>query len=388
MNQKEAVSKYQYSWIKSDDEKTQEFIIASYQQFLKYGTQNTLNALWSNFPKILGNDDKKIDEFNKIETLIALQKLETLLYKEGIAALKNDFQCAKVLDYVQLITGEIRYLKVSILLQSVNKELEVIEEWKYDDNNKLQFNYDLTKSPNLSKDDAINTLKNLYAYKPIKYDKIPYVIFFNNASKKGDLELVNGEYFALMDKDLSVLMEDSYISAPWIFSTDGNAVKDQIKKGLKSMKERVITINPQLALYDSQPMHLLQGSPQSQTLIQKIEKNITWIKKFAYMKSDTADMGTKNLHNAEVQEINSDFEDYIEAKANLREIQLTTFFNKFYAAMNVKEIIICGSTKWLTTEARKYAVDKNGVLLNQNQTPENIIDDFTNKGEDDGNYEN
>jgi len=40
------------------------------------------------------------------------------------------------------------------------------------------------------------------------------VIFFNNASKKGDLELVNGEYFALMDKDLSVLMEDSYISAP------------------------------------------------------------------------------------------------------------------------------------------------------------------------------
>jgi len=40
------------------------------------------------------------------------------------------------------------------------------------------------------------------------------------------------------------------------------------------MKERVITINPQLALYDSQPMHLLQGSPQSQTLIQKIEKNI------------------------------------------------------------------------------------------------------------------
>jgi len=57
-----------------------------------------------------------------------LQNLETLLYKEGIAALKNDFQCAKVLDYVQLITGEIRYLKVSILLQSVNKELEVIEE--------------------------------------------------------------------------------------------------------------------------------------------------------------------------------------------------------------------------------------------------------------------
>jgi len=63
------------------------------------------------------------------------------------------------------------------------------------------------------------------------------------------------------------------------------------------------------------------------------------------MKSDTADMGTKNLHNAEVQEINSDFEDYIEAKANLREIQLTTFFNKFYVASNVKEIIICGSTK-------------------------------------------
>ncbi|MGV2392819.1 UNVERIFIED_CONTAM: hypothetical protein O8I53_07445 [Campylobacter lari] len=47
------------------------------------------------------------------------------------------------------------------------------------------------------------------------------------------------------------------------------------------------------------------------------------------MKSDTADLGTKNIHSVEAEQINSDFEYYIEMKANIRELQLLNYFDQF-----------------------------------------------------------
>ncbi|WP_158532186.1 hypothetical protein [Metamycoplasma hominis] len=81
------------------------------------------------------------------------------------------------------------------------------------------------------------------------------------------------------------------------------------------------------------------------------------------------------MHNVEAQEINSDFEDYIEAKANLRELQLLDFFNKFYKNLNINKVLIYGSTEWLITEARKYTVNQNGAQINSGmQSEENNND--------------
>lgn len=370
MNQQDILKKYNFGLIdelsKPNLEETKS---NSKLQFLKYGLQNTLNLLWSNFPKLQNESEKEIVEFKTIDKLFAFQKLEKLLYENGIGALKNDFTVGEVLDFVQLPNGEIKSLRIKIQLKNSIDEITVIEDYSVD-NDKINFGYDVLKQPTLSEAEAIKKLQDVYNFKPTQPTEIPYVIFYNNFLKTGDLSLVNNEYFELINRDLSVLLLDSYLSAPWIFVADGKSTKAQIQKGLKNISERVINVNPQLSMFDTQPFHILQGNPQAQTLIQKIEKAVSWVKKFAFMKSDSADMGTKNLHTAEVQEINSDFEDYIEAKANLRELQLLEFFNKFYKSSRVAKVVICGSTKWLTTQAPKYQVNQNGVLINpqvQNQ---------------------
>lgn len=365
MNQAEILKKYNFGLIGEVEKSNyEELRIDSKLQFLKYGLQNTLNLLWSNFPKIVDNEKNEVVDFKKIDKLFAFQKLEKLLYEQGIGALKNDFNVGEVLDYTQIPSGEITSLRVKVNLKNSIDEMSVIENYFYDENSKLIFEYSVIKPAKLSEVEALKKLQSDYKFNPTQPSQIPYTLFFNNFLRTGDLNLVNGEYFELMNRDLSVLLLDSYLSAPWIFVADGKSTKSQIQKGLKNISERVINVNPQLSLFDSQPFHILQGNPQAQTLIQKIEKTISWVKKFAFMKSDSADMGTKNLHTAEVQEINSDFEDYVEAKANLRELQLLDFFNTFYSSKNVNEVVICGSTKWLTDEAPKYSVNQNGVLVN------------------------
>ncbi|MGV2392818.1 UNVERIFIED_CONTAM: hypothetical protein O8I53_07440 [Campylobacter lari] len=80
------------------------------------------------------------------------------------------------------------------------------------------------------------------------------------------------------------------------------------------------------------------------------------------MKSDTADLGTKNIHSVEAEQINSDFEDYIEMKANIRELQLLNYFDQFYLELNVDNIVITGSTsydksKWKSAKfPTKYSI--------------------------------
>jgi htpN len=51
------------------------------------------------------------------------------------------------------------------------------------------------------------------------------------------------------------------------------------------------------------------------------------------------------MHNVEAQALNSDFEDYIESKANLRELQLKEFLNQFFPELNVNSVLIYGSTE-------------------------------------------
>lgn len=339
--------------------------INSKNQFLKFGIQSTLQTLWSNFPKIDGLNALQANEFASSYKLLTLQKLEALLYEKGIAALRNNWLVADILDYVE-VNGNIKYLKTKLEFNNSKAPIYVFETFEYK-NEKLLFDYAIVKPDKISDQEAKDILFNFCEYKPTKFIEIPYKIFYNNTLKQPDLNLVNGEFFKLLDKDIEVLIKDSYLSAPWIFATDNNGIKKQIQDGLEDLDKRFIGISPQLQMYEYDPLRILQSNSQSQIVIQKIEKNISWIKRFAYLKQDSNDFGTKNMHNVEAQALNSDFEDYIESKANLRELQFKEFLNQFYPGLNVEKVLIYGSTEWLITEAKKYAVNLDGSVINQNQ---------------------
>ncbi|WP_444704926.1 hypothetical protein ACT1UH_02955 [Mycoplasma sp. 332] len=354
--------------------------INSRQQFLKYGVQSTIQTLWSNFPKLDSLGFDKIP-FGSSE-LLALQKLESILYEKGIGALRNNFFVADVLEYIE-VNGKIKFLKTKLEFSNKQTPIYVFETFRFE-KNKLLFDYSIIKPEKISDDDIKEMLFNCFDYKPTEYIEVPYKIFYNNQSKKPDLFLVNDEYFKLLDKDIEVLIKDSYLSAPWIFATDNNGIKKQIQEGLSDLNKRFIGISPQLQMYDYDPLRILQSQSQSQIIIQKIEKNINWIKKFAFMKQDSNDFGTKNMHNVEAQQINSDFEDYIEAKANLRELQFKEFLDSFYPDLRINKVLIYGSTEWLITEAKKYVVNMNGSFVGQN-LEKNLE---TEVNEENGNNEN
>lgn len=334
-------------------------------QFLKFGIQSTLQTLWSNFPKIDSLNQLQSKDFGSSYKLLTLQKLEATLYEKGIAALRSNWLVADILDYAE-INGKIKYLKTKLEFNNSKAPIYVFETFEYK-NDKLIFDYSVIKPDQISDKEAKDILFNFCEYKPTTYIEIPYKIFYNNTLKQPDLNLVNGEFFKLLDKDIEVLIKDSYLSAPWIFAVDNNGIKKQIQEGLENLDKRFIGISPQLQMYEFDPLRILQSNSQSQIVIQKIEKNIAWIKRFAYLKQDSADFGTKNMHNVEAQALNSDFEDYIESKANLRELQLKEFLNQFFPELNVNSVLIYGSTEWLITEAKKYSVNLEGSVINQNQ---------------------
>ncbi|WP_051590869.1 hypothetical protein [Mycoplasmopsis felifaucium] len=348
-------------------ETTQNIPINSKLQFFKYGSQNTINTLWSKLPKLY-NGSELVNYFNNASVLLALQNLESLLYRDGVAALKENFLVGEVLDY-STISDVVLYLKTKIIFNSKKAILWVEETWEYDENNQLQFSYkvfDKTPNSKLTNNEVMHILFNRFGYQPKKNNIIPYQIFKNTYNEYGDLELVNNELFNILDTDLTIYAKDGLLSAPWFFVSAHGSMQDNLKKGVADITERFIKVNPQVSLYDSQPLQLLQGQSQAPLLVQKIDKTISLIKKFGFMKNDSSDFGTKNMHNVEAEQINSDFEDHIEQKANLREIQLLNYFERFWQELNISKIVITGSTEWLKQQAQTALTNQNGVLLNRN----------------------
>ncbi|KDE41892.1 hypothetical protein PUW84_00685 [Metamycoplasma hyosynoviae] len=357
-----ALEKFKLSQQQNQPIKRKKETINSKNQFLKYGIQSTIQTLWSNLPKITTINALGSNVFNSAYELLSLQKLEAILYEKGIAALRSNWLVAEVLNYIE-VKGNLKYLETKLEFKNSHTPIYVFETFETK-NGQVIFNYSIVKPDKLTEADVKELLFEYYEYKPTQYIEIPYKLFYNNTLKQPDLTLVNGEYFRLLDKDLEVLIKDSYLSAPWIFATDNNGIKKQIEQGLEDLDKRFIGISPQLQMYEFDPLRILQSNSQSQIVIQKIEKNISWIKKFAFLKQDSNDFGTKNMHNVEAQALNSDFEDFIESKANLRELQFKEFLNQFYPELNVQKVLIYGSTEWLITEAKKYAVNLDGSLIN------------------------
>lgn len=368
MNQQKAQQIYQFNNNVFSDADHNQF--NSKKQFERYGLWNTINTIWSKLPKFFNENNEETHIFNKSSYLLSYQALESLLYQKGIAALKKDFFTAEVIDYIE-ICDELLYLKAKLNFVSLSYSFEVIEEWSYDSNNKIKFNYVITNkssNQNLSNDDIEDILINRFKYNARLEPAIPYTIFSNNFSQQPDLAIVDPEFFKTLDNNLYVLQNDAFLNSPWFFTSANKSISDQINQGFKNIKKRVITLSALNSFMDTNPIQMLQGQSQSQSIIQSIDKTIALIKKFSFMKNDSSDFGTKNMHNVEAEQINSDFEDYIEQKSNLRELQLLEFMNKFWPNEHIAKIIITGSSEWLKEQAKIAQVNQNGVMLSkQNQ---------------------
>lgn len=349
-------------FLKVKDSYIQKNNIDSKAQFLKFGTMQTINTIWSNGMKLTNDKDQEVEEFKKWNNLIELQKLEAYLYEHGKAALSKDFKALKVIN----IKENWKRIESIAVLVELESDLNFFEVYKWDDeknryiktafvNNKKQ-PYTIEEAKNKAKSYGVNLLND-------EFEELPFYVFYNNALKLGDIDLVNNEYFELLNRDINALTMDAYLSSPWLFTPENAELKKRIGESLGDLTKRFITVNANISNYEIDPLRMFQGQSNAVNLLQKLKENITMIKKFMFMKSDTANMGTKNMHNVEAQQLNSDFEDYIEQKANLRELQLLDYFKMFFPSLAIANVLVFGSTKWLTQEAPKYLTDLNGEQI-------------------------
>ena len=124
------------------------------------------------------------------------------------------------------------------------------------------------------------------------------------------------------------------------------------------------------------PIEFHQGNSNTTNILQKIDKLNYLIKDQMFFKMNSADFGTKNMHNAEFENLNSNFNDYVESKANSRENYYYEFIELFLRIANLKsefEVIVPNSTKYLKSKDAIYNVDAAGVIVNQNNNSNNNL---------------
>lgn len=349
----------------------------SKEQFLKYAQSSTKLMLWRDMPKLYDEQENEVKfNFNANQKL-AFDKLESYCFNYGAAALSKDWDVAIVENPfrdILVVNNELIFLRVKRTL--INQRIITIETYtKIGD--VYYFEYSIDKAWMLENKKADKAVKEIFGYKdktgivPI----LPYVVFINDSTFEPEINKVTPKLFNALDNVWSVLSLDAFWSAPWLFANNTKNNILQIKHGLANLKERVISTNQVLDQFSQSPINLVQGNSQASSLIQSSNYLVNLIKKFAFMKQDTSSMGTKNIHSAEAQEINSDFESAITSKANLRELQLLEFFNSFYKELNVAKVVVNSSTQWLLTEAKKYSVNLNGSLINQAALQQEIAND-------------
>lgn len=349
----------------------------SKEQFLKYAQSSTKLMLWRDMPKLYDEQENEVKfNFNANQKL-AFDKLESYCFNYGAAALSKDWDVAIVENPfrdILVVNNELIFLRVKRTL--INQRIITIETYTKI-GNVYYFEYSIDKAWMLENKKADKAVKEIFGYKdktgivPI----LPYVVFINDSTFEPEINKVTPKLFNALDNVWSVLSLDAFWSAPWLFANNTKNNILQIKHGLANLKERVISTNQVLDQFSQSPINLVQGNSQASSLIQSSNYLVNLIKKFAFMKQDTSSMGTKNIHSAEAQEINSDFESAITSKANLRELQLLEFFNSFYKELNVAKVVVNSSTQWLLTEAKKYSVNLNGSLINQAALQQEIAND-------------
>lgn len=362
-------------------------IIPDYEkQIEEYGANLQLSTLANALPKLVFENNKEIEkEFKKIalktRLLESYQKLEYELYKKGIKALgvfNNRIVLGDVLSYQETPNEsgdlELTYLLLRISTQRVEKTTfeELIE---FDLNKPIAKQYLKT-----IEDNKVDITDKLLIDKDYKQEKnvgfIPFVIFKNRADARRDLELVNSEFLQAINKKIEQLQLDAYYSTPLpiTFNVASNGYTEGAIKALFSLGEgRIFTYNRSALEEGVAPFTFASSPSQSGAIMDNIESLTYQIKKFLLFKVDSSDSGTHNMHNVEAQQLNSDYEDYIESKANLREIyfkdltsKLLRYFNKLQPSEELDfDVIVVGSTKWREENAKIAQTNQQGSLINQ-----------------------
>lgn len=340
------------------------------------GTIQT-QAIATKLPKFTFDNKEVENKFNEFlfnnNFLKHFQKLEFGLFANGTYALgitknANDIWEIKTGRIIKLEIENLKLKQLIIAVDNVNVNnirYEILEEWDLTNSNNYVKNYAKRANENSIQFQKIN-LKEIGVSKPELinfYKEIPYVIFANRWDEKSEFFYIDKSLFKCLDNDIRFFNYDSWMSAPILLVDDKNKQKFLDAIG---GTERVVSQMDINRFLTGTPAQIFQGAPQAQFIIQKIEKMISWIKDFGIIKKDSSVLGSKNLHTTETQNLNSNFDDSIESKANLREIYLKQFiliwsrFNDLQLNYNEFEVVVSGSTKWLITEAGEYAGTQDG----------------------------
>ncbi|MDC8900399.1 hypothetical protein PR259_02250 [Metamycoplasma hyosynoviae] len=357
----------------------------SKKAYLRLGAKIQANTLAFKIPevKFTNQEAQKLWDqvINKNRFLEIIQQLETNLYEFGYYAIgimrKGDnyqILLAKVEKY-KLHNNKLIKLAIVIDNFSSNSEnFELIKE------------YDLTKNTEndfvsmYAKQKATKEIKSLSQFPNLNFsylnefsdDFIPWVVIKNNYLGNSEIDDVDQSLFQMLDNCLECILRDNFWSNPFIFVIDNynmdsaTDVKDAIYDfGKRVISSSTMALNQQIG----NPIEFHQGNSNTTHILQKVDKLNYLIKDQMFFKMNTGDFGTKNMHNAEFENINSNFNDYVEAKANSRESYYQDFVELFLKLANLQsdfEIIVPNSTKYLKSKEAIYNVDSNGVLLNQN----------------------
>ncbi|WLP85239.1 hypothetical protein [Mycoplasma seminis] len=359
----------------------QDFKINSKSYFENQGAIMQQSELATELPEIkVSKNQKEVDNFLKQnEFLSIIQKLENYLFKKGLFALgvRNGKKIilAKVVDYGFNDDNELEYLKVNVGdIQNDSESFSIYEEYSLN-KNKGYVNQ-IAVSRNGEEKPLKEILGKAYKQKIFAGEFIPFTIFKNNAQAKAEVDLIDQQYFDLLDVKLKALYYDTFTSTPTpLINWDmGNNKVEDIKSSLYSLgKQRMIETHSIGSFTDqmARPFEIVQGQSNSITLIQSIESISYWIKQALLFKKDSSDGGVHNMHSTEAQQLNSSYNHNMEMKANLREIYYEKFIRVVLKCLGLDsqqeiEVIAPSSSKYLDKQARVLSTDQNGVLLNNN----------------------
>lgn len=359
----------------------------SKEAFLKLGAKIQSNTLAFKTPEVKIKNETIQKVWNQLvktnKFLEIIQQLETNLYRNGIYAMgiskNNIINLGKVEKY-KIYANKL--IQLSVVVDTINhsdQQYDIIKE------------YDLLNNKNDSISDNFVTIyaKNKITKKIVSLDKfdgadfdylienkedyIPWVVFKNNYLGNSEIDDVDSCLFEMLDNCLECVLRDNFWSNPFIFITDNFQTDSaqNIKEAVYDFGKRVIQSNSLSFNSVANPIEFHQGTSNTQFIIQKIDKLNYLIKDQMFFKMNSADFGTKNMHNAEFENLNSNFKDYVESKANVREEYYSDFVSLFLKILfksDVEfEVIVPNSTKYLKSNDAIYQTDLNGVLLTPNK---------------------
>lgn len=353
-----------------------EYIVPdSRTHFEEQGANIQMISLATDLPEIKGSGD--IESFKNFlyenNFLEIIQKLEYELYKKGVYALgfseTQGIKLGEILEYRKTFSGQLLYLRVKTnTIKSHNRTYDVIEEWDMENNLGYVREYVYNPLNNITLK-ASDFFQN---YKQTIWDGsfIPYVVFKNRADEKADIQIADKSLFQMLDVKLKALMLDTFYSSPIpaVAWNQGNLADKVINALFSQDGDRIVKFSTTEFMSFQKPLEIIQVASQSASIMANIDNIKQWIKTYLMFKKDTGDFGTKNMHTAEVQQFNSDFEDYIETKANLRQVYYKNFFQmlaSLFPGVLIESVIVVGSTRWLEQKAKKALANQNGVIINQ-----------------------